>query len=109
LLTHVPANRPVEPPGDVIYYDTTDEAAALVSDLDSLHVTVNPLTRVASATPETTSPIDDKREKGTEEVDAEHGPWRAASEEPRLIVEALVVRKLSLDEAFLDFEVFSLQ
>jgi len=31
------------------------------------------------------------------------------SKEPRLIVEALVVRKLSLDEAFLDFEGFSLQ
>ena len=31
------------------------------------------------------------------------------SQEPRLIVEALVVRKLSLDEVFLDFEGFSLQ
>jgi len=30
-------------------------------------------------------------------------------QEPRLIVEALVVRKLSLDEMFLDFEGFSLQ
>jgi len=37
------------------------------------------------------------------------GTTRNASEEPRIIVEALVVRKLSVDEVFLDFEGFSLQ
>lgn len=37
------------------------------------------------------------------------GTVMVISKEPRLIVEALVVWKLSLDEAFLDFEGFSLQ
>ena len=36
------------------------------------------------------------------------GPGRSASTEPRLVVEALIVRKMSLEEAFLDFSGFSL-
>jgi len=110
LLTHVPTSRlaafAYHPtlPGD-----TTDEAAALVSSLESLHVTVDLLTRAAPA-----SSIDAKGEKGaeTDDVNPERGSRRATvitSKEPRLIVEALIVRKLSLDEAFLDFEGFSLQ
>ncbi|KAF9219298.1 hypothetical protein BS17DRAFT_882980 [Gyrodon lividus] len=118
LLTHVPTSRPAEPPDDFTHHaplppDITDEAVALVSGLESLHVTVDLLTRAASAPSETTSLTDDNGEMGAEadDINPECGSWRAAiiaSKEPRLIVEALVVRKLSLDEAFLDFEGFSL-
>ena len=89
LLTHVPTRRSIEPPTDPADSHTTSPASTdetNSSPPESLTTTV-----VNSPT-----------------VDA-FGTNTSAVKEPRLIVEALVVRKLSLDEAFLDFEGFSLQ
>ncbi|KAG2038004.1 hypothetical protein BDR03DRAFT_955523 [Suillus americanus] len=110
----------------------TEEMGELVSGLESFHVTLEPEDlRVASAPPEVeTSVHDDAHLEDPRNVEvcsgspssifAEtycHQPVadelaslpeiEAAMSEPRLIVEALVVRKMSLEEAFLDFGGFS--
>ena len=84
LLTHVPTRRSVGSPthsADQISSCSTNPSAP-----ESPHTTVDD------------PPIGDRS-----------GTTAIAFKEPRLIVEAMVVRKLSLDEAFLDFEGFSPQ
>lgn len=69
----------------------------LVHDLESLHVSVQPPTSDPAEPP----PPDDEED---DVFPAVYSPKTAESDDGRrLIVEALVVRKLSLDEAFLDF------
>ncbi|TCD66880.1 hypothetical protein EIP91_000778 [Steccherinum ochraceum] len=100
----------------------SDGTKELVHGLEHMHVTVQSAPPPASAsTPPVQAKIDgvddnlaaltraaDKLVQLGPSVDALLGeePLAAASKEPRLIVEALVVRKLSLDEAYLDFDGF---
>lgn len=85
-LTHVPMRRSTELPTNSTDHHTVPSCSTNSSAFESLHIAVvDPAADDASAT------------------------ITMASEEPRLIVEALVVWELSLDEAFLDFEGFSLQ
>ncbi|KAF8123031.1 hypothetical protein EV363DRAFT_1550046 [Boletus edulis] len=89
LLTHVPTCRSTEPPTDSADHHTIPPCP---TDESNLSVAESPL--IAA--------VDTQTADGPETT-------AIASREPRLIVEVLVVRKLSLDEAFLDFEGFSLQ
>ncbi|KAF7297310.1 GTP-binding protein 2 [Mycena indigotica] len=98
---------------------------ALVTDLEALHVSVNP---EPSSIPALELPVDDpdldldgEDDVFPSMVTAVPGPFtglasthltvpvtpltstNASNVEPRLIVEALVVRKMSIEEAFLDF------
>jgi hypothetical protein len=89
LLTRVPTRRSTESPTDSADHHTipscsTDEPN--LSGSESSHTVVDDLLSADTS-----------------------GTTAIALKEPRLIVEALVVRELSLDEVFLDFEGFSLQ
>ncbi|KAK0463677.1 uncharacterized protein EV420DRAFT_1638600 [Desarmillaria tabescens] len=85
-----------------------DSANALVSGLGELHVSIEPLssqkmkrlqaTDDVFASPTPSTPYTSVASSGAEE----------GKDQPRLIVEALVVRKMSIEEAFLDFGGFSL-
>ena len=86
LLTHVPTLRFTEPPTDTVDQHTFPSYFTDEPDPDSSLAAL----------------------VGLPTVDASE-TITVVTKEPRLIVEALVVRKLSLDEAFLDFEGFSLQ
>lgn len=68
------------------------DALSMIPALDDLHVSIDPKT---SATPSDVAPSPLGSSNGH--------PQSAVDEGARLIVEALVVRKLSLEEAFLDF------
>lgn len=104
-----------------------EEMGDLVSGLESFHVTLKPEDLcMAPAPPEIeTSMHDDARLEDPRNVEPQFVanelgsppemliPFKPTAEiemamlEPRLIVEALVVRKMSLEEAFLDFAGFS--
>ncbi|KAH7922731.1 hypothetical protein BV22DRAFT_1094102 [Leucogyrophana mollusca] len=111
LLTHVATNRSI-----VLNGESKDAAPStlaitavpdsLVSGLESLHVTVEP-TSFEDAAPALDSGLLVHPE-GAEPAEGTK-PSAAVTAEPRLIVEALVVRKMSLEEAFLDFGGFSLR
>ena len=68
-------------------------ADALIPALDTLHVSIDPSSAL---------PTDDNTQAAVEQP-------APVDDGPRFIVEALVVRKLSLEEAFLDFGGFGLQ
>ncbi|EGN97145.1 hypothetical protein SERLA73DRAFT_92151 [Serpula lacrymans var. lacrymans S7.3] len=118
LLTHVPTERagPLagveghEREGQVV-----DEiSAGLVARLESLHVTVEPQSVDSTLPPELlvcASGVDRESMHSPPVSYAREGVNSTVGEETggtRLIVEALVVRKLSLEEAYLDFGGFSL-
>jgi hypothetical protein len=67
-------------------------ADALIPALDGLHVSIDP---------SSTLPNDDTQIEVAQPAPVDDGP--------RFIVEALVVRKLSLEEAFLDFGGFGFE
>jgi hypothetical protein len=74
--------------GSSVTQETVQSAAeALIPALDGLHVSIDP---------SSTLPTDD-------DTQAEVAQPALVDDGPRFIVEALVVRKLSLEEAFLDF------
>ncbi|KAI9570881.1 hypothetical protein HD554DRAFT_2017800 [Boletus coccyginus] len=87
-LTHDPARPSTEPPTDTAIHHTIISCSTDEPDLSALE---SPHAAVVDPT----------------SADAS-GITTNASEEPRIIVEVLVVRKLSVDEAFLDFEGFLL-
>ncbi|KAG6376615.1 hypothetical protein JVT61DRAFT_1598 [Boletus reticuloceps] len=89
LLTYVSTCRSTEPPTDSADHHTIPPCP---TDESNLSVAESPLIAAVD----------------TQTVDGQE-TTAIASSEPRLIVEVLVVRKLSLDEVFLDFEGFSLQ
>jgi len=77
-----------------ITQETIQSAAdALVPALDGLHVSIDPFSTLPAD--------DDTRPEVVFQASVDDGP--------RFIVEALVVRKLSLEEAFLDFGGFGLE
>jgi len=77
-----------------ITQETVQSAAeALIPALDSLHVSIDPSSTLPTG--------DDTRAEVVQPTPVDDGP--------RFIVEALVVRKLSLEEAFLDFGGFGLE
>lgn len=89
LLTHVPTRRSTESPTDSADHHTIPSCSTDEPNLscpESPHIAVDALPTTDTS-----------------------GTTAIAFKEPRLIVEALVVRKLSFDEVFLDFEGFSLQ
>jgi len=77
------------------------DALLMIPALDALHVSVDPSPNTASAVL-SSSPLGN-------EITLETTPQNPVDEGPRLIVEALVVRKLSLEEAFLDFGGFGFE
>ena len=89
LLTHVPTHRSIEPPAD-----SAEQLTIPPCSTDELNPTAPESPLIVDVDPPTTDALE---------------TTTPASKGPRLIVEALVVRKLSVDEAFLDFEGFSLQ
>ncbi|KAJ6520606.1 hypothetical protein DFH09DRAFT_1048381 [Mycena vulgaris] len=113
-------------------HENACDDAALVSGLEALHVSVEPVLVAEDAIPalvglETTPDADDDDDVFPSPVTATPVPFTAFASQltvpvetgarakhhpggapPRLIVEALVVRKMSLEEAFLDFGGFSL-
>ncbi|OBZ77978.1 hypothetical protein A0H81_01790 [Grifola frondosa] len=81
--------------------EVEEGAAELVSELDALHVAVQAsvdLVENVTSSPLAQDKVLPEPTVGTQEKERE----------PRLIVEALVVRKMSLEEAYLDFGGFSL-
>ncbi|KAH9949749.1 hypothetical protein B0H21DRAFT_727242 [Amylocystis lapponica] len=96
--------EPAAPPEAAISHRTTvddmPQTEALVSGLDALHVTVEVSTSpdAVQVDPELPPPLTGQGQ----------GSAMGEQREPRLIVEALVVRKMSIEEAFLDFGGFSL-
>lgn len=109
--TSSPEMKPVSEDETLVLNDVetgrlSPEESRLVSSLEGLHVGVQPVF-TAEPEPLTSVPKSSLGNTGvespsTEDVVAVH------SMEPRLIVEALVVRKLSLEDSFLDFGGFSL-
>lgn len=92
-----------------------DETAELVAGLNRLLVSArttsiqsDPVVEDCSDDPPSITPVD-LSDPGPEEIEAgQVTHTKEISKEPRLIVEALVVRKMSIEEAFLDFGGFSL-
>lgn len=90
-----------------------EEGDVLVSEIEALHVT-----EAASKPIAIQDPLLVGRGRGAELSDTQDDPSSPTStivesqgpiiREPRLIVEAMVVRKMSIEEAFLDFGGFSL-
>ncbi|KAG8221587.1 hypothetical protein J3R82DRAFT_1831 [Butyriboletus roseoflavus] len=89
LLTHVSTHRSTESPANFADHHTAPSCS-----MDEPNSSVLESLTIAAVDSPTADTL---------------GTLAITSKEPRLIVEALVVRKLSLDEAFLDFEGFSLQ
>ncbi|CAL1710744.1 unnamed protein product [Somion occarium] len=93
-------------PVDVSMEDAESQADGLVTGLEALHVTMEDppsnLTadETVNAVSELVSHVDEDLEEKAAEVKTATG---AGNLEPRLIVEALVVRKLSIEDDFLDF------
>jgi len=83
---------------------------ALVTQLDALHVAVSDSTN--KVVKDLSSPAVDQAAADymtiPDRIEETTPPYAAEGREPRLIVEALVVRKLSIEEAFLDFGGFQL-
>ena len=104
LLTHVPTIRHHVTSHDGDSVVTVNDANSLVSSFQGLHVTVDPLTCPPAAEPQTTLLV--AFTEGTECSNAESKAGQSINE-PRLIVEALVVRKMSLEDSFLDFGGFT--
>ncbi|PCH41945.1 hypothetical protein WOLCODRAFT_137625 [Wolfiporia cocos MD-104 SS10] len=92
--------------------DVPAETEELAHALDALHVTVESTNPVGlGAQTLSKSPQLDVVPSNMEEAQASAGATGTndkAAREPRLIVEALVVRKMSIEEAFLDFGGFQL-
>lgn len=86
---------------------TTNNANTLVSSFEGLHVTVDSLTCPPAVEPQTTAPVTPPLE-GDDRSDTEVKGVHRSINEPRLIIEALVVRKMSLEDSFLDFGGFTL-
>lgn len=84
---------------------TTADSLSLIPDLGSLHVSIEP--NATANTAQAIVPAPSLPSKVVLGADSE--PKRVADEGPRLIVEALVVRKLSLEEAYLDFGGFGFE
>ncbi|KAL4063704.1 hypothetical protein J3A83DRAFT_956481 [Scleroderma citrinum] len=96
-LTHMPTNQHRIASHDldpVVTTHVTNDTNTLVSSF-----TVDPLTYPSASSPQMTS---QSGNCGDTEKDAGH-----SVNEPRLIVEVLVVRKMSLEDSFLDFGGFA--
>ena len=112
------------PPSTTIPDGKADRASAdLASELAALHVSVEPPNACRSAEPIPIPDLQLESDPDADDIDVlsfgkprSNAPSSASMAhgtssflgEPRLIVEALVVRKMSLEEAFLDFGGFSL-
>ncbi|KAH7909411.1 hypothetical protein BJ138DRAFT_1155327 [Hygrophoropsis aurantiaca] len=112
LLTHVATNRSNGPRKGIKNpasspLTSTHLSDSLVSGLESLHVTME---SVSLPDVSLISSVDCKLVVQPPEHERTVDAKRSipVSTEPRLIVEVLVVRKMSLEEAFLDFGGFSL-
>lgn len=106
LLTHVSTSqhRVTNQHGDSVL--TSNDASMLMSSFEGLHVTVDCGTCPPAVEPQTTAPVTplEGDDYSGAEVKDVHRP---SINEPRLIVEALVVRKMSLEDSFLDFGGFA--
>lgn len=93
----------------VLAANGTDSVSGLVGGLESLHLHLDIASvPVPVALPDSTSSYSSDIPSIAITSGFNVNKQRLVDDEPRLIVEALVVRKLSLEEAFLDFGGFSL-
>ncbi|KAI6044515.1 hypothetical protein EDC04DRAFT_2935576 [Pisolithus marmoratus] len=111
LLTHVPTvqhHAAHQSCGSTLASQVTSDANSLVSKFEGLHIVVDPFICKSAPPPETPSPVDALDGEGRAvTVVGQADDVQVAINEPRLIVEALVVRKMSLEDSFLDFGGFS--
>jgi len=106
LPTHVSTSqhRVTNQHGDSVL--TSNNASTLMSSFEGLHAIVGCITCPPAVEPQTTAPVTPL--EGDDYSDAEvKDVHRPSINEPRLIVEALVVRKMSLEDSFLDFGGFA--
>lgn len=111
LLTHAPTSQRnvIHQSGSsTLASQVASDANSLVSEFEGLHVMVHPLTCKPASSAETPAHLDfsDGDGRAVTAVGKIDDVW-VADNEPRLIVEALVVRKMSLEDSFLDFGGFS--
>ncbi|KAI0916707.1 hypothetical protein AcW1_010234 [Taiwanofungus camphoratus] len=98
---------PVAVPAVVSVNATAEETVELVSGLEALHVAVQTSVAIA-VVPAPIVQTSAGEDSGSEQRQVGQAKGEEKEREPRLIVEALIVRKMSIEEAFLDFGGFSL-
>ncbi|KAI6129283.1 hypothetical protein EDD16DRAFT_1471158 [Pisolithus croceorrhizus] len=107
-LTHVPTpqrHMAHQSCDSTLASEVASDASSLASKFEGLHVVVGPST-CRSTSPEASVDALDSDGRTVMAVRKTNNVG-IANKEPRLIVEALVVRKMSLEDSFLDFGGFS--